>query len=130
MPTLMIIVAQRPFALPLSGISEIFNLDLDHINVVNSQMTVIVRNKAIPIFYLDEWLATDPDIIDDVFKTTRIKRSKKGHVVVVQVGTQSVGLVVDSLIGQQEVVIKPLGALLAMCLGCQGQPLRLTVVLL
>jgi two-component system chemotaxis sensor kinase CheA len=120
MPTLMIIVANRPFALPLSGISEIFNLDLSQINVVNSQMTVIVRQKAIPIFYLDEWLVTDLEMARAIFKFRRIERKKKGHVVVVQMGTKSVGLVVDSLIGQQEVVIKPLGALLSHVPGMSG----------
>ena len=43
-------------------------------------------------------------------------RARTGHVVIVQIGTQQVGFVVDNLIGQEEVVIKPLDNLL------QGTP--------
>jgi two-component system chemotaxis sensor kinase CheA len=120
MPTLMIVVADRTFALPLSGVSEIFNLDLQSVNVVNGQLAVIVRNKAIPVFYLDEWLHTDRDVIKELAKVRSVDRKKQGQVVVVQVGTMSVGLIVDSLIGQQEVVIKPLGAMLQGTPGMAG----------
>lgn len=120
MPTLMIIVADRTFAMPLSGISEIFNLDLGHTNVVNGQLTVIVREKAIPLFYLDEWLSDNPILLEEMSTRRNPKRSKEGHVVVAQVGTMSVGFVVDGLIGQEEVVIKPLGSLLQGIPGITG----------
>ena len=45
---------------------------------------------------------------------------EQGHVVIVQIGTQQVGFVVDSLIGQEEVVIKPLDALLQGTPGMAG----------
>ena len=46
--------------------------------------------------------------------------SAEGHVVIVQIGTKKVGFVVDSLIGQEEVVIKPLDALLQGTPGMAG----------
>ncbi|MCC2606187.1 chemotaxis protein CheA [Planctobacterium marinum] len=110
LPTLMIIVGEQTFALPLSSVNEIINMDLSKTNTVDGQLTMIVRSKAIPLFYLREWLRRKPGELDRA----------SGHVVVVQIGTQQVGFVVDSLIGQEEVVIKPLDALLQGTPGMAG----------
>lgn len=111
LPTLMVVVGQQTFALPLAGVSEIFHLDLTKTNLVDGQLTIIVRDKAIPLFYLEKWLLRNP--------RSEQKRSQ-GHVVIVQLGTQQMGFVVDSLIGQEEVVIKPLDALLQGAPGMAG----------
>ena len=111
LPTLMVVVGQQTFALPLAGVNEIFHLDLTKTNLVDGQLTIIVRDKAIPLFYLEKWLLRNP--------RTEQKRSQ-GHVVIVQLGTQQMGFVVDSLIGQEEVVIKPLDALLQGTPGMAG----------
>ncbi len=111
LPTLMVIVGEQTFALPLAGVSEIFHLDLTKTNVVDGQLTIIVRKKAIPLFYLEHWLVKGADCS---------QRKAQGHVVIVQIGTQQVGFVVDSLIGQEEVVIKPLDALLQGTPGMAG----------
>ncbi|WP_423788746.1 chemotaxis protein CheW, partial [Klebsiella variicola] len=57
LPTLMVGVAGHPFALPLASVNEIFHLDLRRTNVVDGQLTIIVREKSIPLFYLQNWLA-------------------------------------------------------------------------
>lgn len=110
LPTLMIIVGGQTFALPLSSVNEILNVDLKKTNTVDGQLTMIVRSKAIPLFYLREWLRRKPGEI----------HRNKGHVVVVQMGTLQVGFVVDALIGQEEVVIKPLDELLQGTPGMAG----------
>jgi two-component system chemotaxis sensor kinase CheA len=51
LPTLMVVVGEQTFALPLAGVSEIFHLDLTKTNIVDGQLTIIVREKAIPLFY-------------------------------------------------------------------------------
>ncbi|MGL4220143.1 MAG: chemotaxis protein CheW [Shewanella sp.] len=113
MPTLMVDVAKQVFALPLSSVNEIFHLDLTKTNIVDGQLTVIVRNKAVPLFYLEHWLHRN--------KTNFKHGDKKhGHVVIVQLGIMQIGFVVDALIGQEEVVIKPLGALLHGTPGMAG----------
>jgi two-component system chemotaxis sensor kinase CheA len=101
MPTLMIIVGQQRFAIPLTSVGEIFDLDLSRTNIVDDQEVVIVREKAIPLFYLRNWL---------VKNGTETAKGTQGHVLVVYVGNKRVGLVVDQLLGQEEVVIKPLGS--------------------
>jgi two-component system, chemotaxis family, sensor kinase CheA len=110
LPTLMVIVGEQTFALPLAGVNEIFHLDLTNTNLVDGQLTIIVREKAIPLFYLDQWLV----------KGCNDKPKDKGHVVIVQLGAQQIGFVVDSLIGQEEVVIKPLDRLLHGTPGMAG----------
>ncbi|AIF98168.1 chemotaxis protein CheA [Alteromonas australica] len=110
LPTLMIVVGKQTFALPLGAVNEIINMDIKKTNTVDGQLTMIVRSKAIPLFFLGEWLIRGPKNI----------HKEKGHVVVVQIGTQQVGFVVDALIGQEEVVIKPLDALLQGTPGMAG----------
>lgn len=111
MPTLMIMLGSQTFALPLVSVNEIFHMDLTKSNVVDGQECVTVREKAVPIFHLKRWLVTgamnDPN-------------PEEAHVVIVSVGTQRVGFVVDQLIGQEEVVIKPLGKMLHGTPGMAG----------
>ncbi|MGF1695944.1 chemotaxis protein CheA [Vibrio lamellibrachiae] len=112
LPTLMVGVAGHPFALPLASVNEIFHLDLSRTNVVDGQLTIIVREKSIPLFYLQNWLAPQAGVVE--------LRKGHGHVVIVQIGSQRVGFVVDTLIGQEEVVIKPLDNLLQGTPGMAG----------
>lgn len=113
LPTLMVGVAQQPFALPLASVNEIFHLDLTKTHTVDGQLTIVVREKAIPLFFLQDWLSK---------KSSRHhqQHNSYGHVVIVQTGHQRVGFVVDSLIGQEEVVIKPLDNLLKGTPGMAG----------
>ena len=110
LPTLMVIVGKQTFALPLAGVNEIFHLDLSNTNRVDGQLTIIVRDKAIPLFYLGKWLVRD----------YKEGQRENGHVVIVQLGAQQIGFVVDRLIGQEEVVIKPLDRLLNGTPGMAG----------
>lgn len=111
MPTLMVMLSDHIFALPLVNVSEIFNLDLSRTNVVDGKLVVQVRGKSIPLFYLREWLIPYDESPMD---------KSEGFVVIMNIGTRHMGFVVDQLIGQEEVVIKPLGALLQGVSGLAG----------
>jgi two-component system chemotaxis sensor kinase CheA len=113
MPTLMVMLGDQIFAFPLVSVNEIFHLDLSKTNVVDGQETIMVRNKALPLFYLRKWLVKH-------YNPSEESDSDIEHVVIVNVGTQRVGFVVDQLLGQEEVVIKPLGALLHGTKGLAG----------
>lgn len=113
MPTLMVKLGGQAFALPLASVLEILDLDLSKTNKVDNQLVVMVRNKAMPLFYLNEWLITDSDRTIDM-------QANRGHVVVVNAGGRHVGFVVDQLVGQEEVVIKALGAKLQGLEGLSG----------
>ena len=110
MPTLMVMLADQAFAFPLVNVNEIFHLDLSRTNVVDGQEVVIVRDKALPLFYLKRWL----------IRSAAHEEQREGHVVILSVGTQRIGFVVDQLVGQEEVVIKPLGKMLQGTPGMSG----------
>lgn len=111
MPTLMIMIGHQTFALPLVSVNEIFHMDLTKSHVVDGQDCIAIRDQAIPLFYLKNWL---------IRGYVPSEKPQYAHVVIVTVGTRRVGFVVDQLIGQEEVVIKPLGKMLQGTPGMAG----------
>lgn len=99
LPALMVILDGRRFAVPLASVSEILDLDLTRTHFVDDQEAIMVRSHALPLYYASRWL--HPHRL--------IEPKSDAHVVVVKVAQRKVGLVVDGLVGQEEVVIKPLG---------------------
>jgi len=112
LPTLMVRLGSRKYALPLSTVSEIFELSSKKTSIVDGREVVLNRGKAPPVFHLRKWLLNGSDASEP--------RSDESQVIMVQVANNSVGLVVDQVIGQEEVVIKPLGALLQGLPGMAG----------
>ena len=110
MPTLMFMLGKQTFAFPLVSVNEIFHMDLTKSHIVDGQDCVAIRDQAIPLFYMKDWLV----------KNSYGDRPDNAHVVIVTVGTRRVGFVVDQLIGQEEVVIKPLGKMLQGTPGMAG----------
>ncbi len=111
MPTLMIMLGDQSFALPLVNVVEIFHLDLSKTNVVDGRECIVVRDKVFPLFHIKRWL---------VRGGASESAPANAHVVIVAMGTKRVGFVVDQLIGQEEVVIKPLGRALQGTPGMAG----------
>ncbi len=112
LPTLMVIVSGRKYAVPLSVVNEIFEMADKEVNVVDGQATITVRDRAVPLFRMTDWLGLRGEPPG--------QRSETDQVVMVQHGAQLMALVVDSVIGQEEVVIKPLGELLRIVEGFAG----------
>ena len=112
MPTLMVRLgdAEQTFALPLVNVNEIIELDDNRINKVDGKPVMIVRGKPIPLFYLNGLLNNSGNHYE----------GSAAHVVIVSIGTSHVGLLVDKLLGREEVVIKPLGAMLQGTRGLAG----------
>jgi len=111
MSTLMVRLKEQLFSLPLVNVNEIFHLDLTKTNTMDGKRVVLVRGKTLPLYYLNNWLVNGE---------SNAPIPDEGHVVVVHIGTQKVGFIVDELIGQEEVVIKPLGAMLHGISGLAG----------
>jgi len=108
MPTLMVMLADQVYALPLTSVVEIFNFDESMTKIVDGQEVILIRNKPLPIYHLNKWLSkSDSDVHDK-------------RVVVVNAAGKEFGFVVEKLLGQEEVVIKPLGALLQGTKGMSG----------
>lgn len=96
---LMVNLNEEKFAIPLNNIKEITNIATKDITMVQNQEVVLYRNKTLPIIRMKEVLEIEHESValEDLI------------VVIVKKGDVEAGLVVDSLIGQQEIVIKSLG---------------------
>ena len=96
---LMVNLNQEKFAIPLNNIKEITTIETNKITMVQDQEVVLYRNKTLPIIRMKDVLDIeyDPEELNELI------------VVIVKKGDIEAGLVVDSLIGQQEIVIKSLG---------------------
>ncbi|MFZ2207360.1 MAG: chemotaxis protein CheA [Porticoccaceae bacterium] len=103
LPTLMVGVGRHIFALPLSSVSEIFQFDGCKTTVVDNKPCVLVREKVLPLFDLRHWLVRNA--------CDRLEPGGE-QVVIAHLGGQRVGLITSRVLGQEEVVIKPLGVLL------------------
>jgi len=112
LPTLMVQLGSRKFALPLSTVNEIFELSSKKTSIIDGKKVVLNRGKAPPIFYLRKWLLNNDE--------SHLEYEGDPQVIMVQVGSSSVGFIVDQVIGQEEVVIKPLGAMLHGLPGVAG----------
>ncbi len=96
---LLVIVGEEKYAIPLNNIKEITNIERDQIRVVEGRDIVLYRGKTLPLVDLGQVL--------DVEK--RDLNSSDINVIVVKKGDKDLGIVVDELLGQQEIVIKSLG---------------------
>jgi len=110
-PTLMVMLGKQIFAIPLANVNEIIEMSSVKTNVVEGKDVAIIRNHPLPLFYINRWLVRARD---------QAMEREKCYVVVVKVGTRQMACVVDNLIAQEEVVIKPLGALLHGVPGLAG----------
>ena len=111
-PTLMVIVGGQIFAIPLANVNEIIQYDSVRTNVVDGQSVAIVRDHPLPLYFLRNWLIKNSDGKEETYDTS--------YIVVIKLGASHIACVVDQLISQEEVVIKPLGALLHGLPGLSG----------
>lgn len=114
LPTLMVAFGEDSYSIPLTSVQEIFDYNPDETNRIDGQMMVQLRERSIPLYFLQEWLAPD------IEPHTEGNEAERDKVVIVNVGGQRVGLVVQQVKGQEEVVIKPLGVMLQKVAGYAG----------
>ncbi|WP_312517777.1 chemotaxis protein CheA [Anaerospora sp.] len=101
---LLVKVCEEIYAIPLGSIDSTINIKYEDIKTIQSQEVILLRGQIIPIVRLSNVLnvpEASEEEQDDLF------------VVIVHMGDQRAGIIVDTLIGQQEIVIKSLGKLLA-----------------
>lgn len=106
---LMVSVQDEIYAIPLSSVDETTMITTSDIKMVQNQEVIMLRGNVLPLYRLSNLLSvSDQSEADDMY------------VVVVRKADRQIGLVVDSLIGQQEIVIKSLGRLLSGIPGLAG----------
>jgi two-component system chemotaxis sensor kinase CheA len=97
-PALLVRVLDELFTIPLSVVDETLRVFKDEISVIEGVDVMYLRDETIPLIRLRE-----------VFKmSARAEMAEKFFVVIVNTGEKRVGLIVDHMLGQEEVVIKPL----------------------
>ncbi|MCW5205755.1 chemotaxis protein CheW [Desulfobulbus sp. F5] len=95
---LMVRVGKEKFTIPLTSVEETLRIFRHEISQIEGVDVIYIRDTTMPIFQLGRIYSIDRSQEEE----------DKMFVVVVSTGTQEVGLVVDELLGQEEVVIKPL----------------------
>lgn len=96
---LLVKVGPETFALPLGVIERVIKLNEGDIISTHGDEIYIYKNKAIPIVRVNEKLNLE-------------SQDGGSHIIIVLLGDQYYGLIVDELLGQQEIVIKKLGSVL------------------
>lgn len=97
---LMVVIGNEKYAISLGSIQNIEDISPDDIKLVQAKEVIHIRGSVIPIIRLNKILDIESD-----------ESSKDGNmtVIIVKKGDKQAGLVVDELMGQQEIVIKSMG---------------------
>ncbi|CRZ34541.1 two-component system chemotaxis sensor kinase CheA [Herbinix hemicellulosilytica] len=98
MQALMVKISSEKYALPLGNIQTVENVASKDIKIVNNTEVLDLRGKLIPIIRLG-----------DILDCNKGEDKDELFVVVVKKGERMAGMVVDELLGQQEIVIKSIG---------------------
>ncbi|MDY0384440.1 MAG: chemotaxis protein CheA [Geobacter sp.] len=106
---LIITCAGRTYALPITSVVESLLLVPEEIRTVENKEVITLRETTLPLLRLDRFLAVN-----------RIDTPIEQYVVVVGAAEKRLGLVVDDLLGQQDIVIKPLGEVFRSIRGISG----------
>jgi two-component system chemotaxis sensor kinase CheA len=102
---LMVIIGDEKYAIPLDSIQSIEDVSPADIKFVENKEVINLRGSVLPLIRLNK-----------VLDTESIKNPDEDMVVVIaRKGDQLAGLVIDELMGQQEIVIKPLGKYTNKC---------------
>ena len=105
-------VGKETFAIPISNVIETISLQQEEIKIVRGTMTTVLRNNILPLQPLDHILHIE-----------RMEKRKAGdamYAVVIQKEDKQFGLVVDRLVGEQEITIKNIGSSLKKTKGISG----------
>ncbi len=107
---LLVGVSGETFAIPLSSVLEVVHTSQPEVSTVNGRQVIRLRETVLPLV----------DISDLLDVPGRDENPAAFYTVVVGVANRKFGIVVDRLVGQKEIVIKPLGAYLRNIPGIAG----------
>lgn len=107
---LLVKVNNETYALPLSSVEEVVAASKENIGMVNQKETIRIRQNVLPLIRLNETLGSE----------SQDKSLGGKYVVIMGIDIHRVGLVVDELLGQQEIVIKSIGEYLGHVQGMAG----------
>lgn len=112
--SLLVGVQEEYYAIPLASVIETVRISQDEIYTVENKSVLRLRNEVLPLVRLADIFG-----VDSVFDN-----SEQAYVVVIGLAENKIGVIVDFLIGQEEVVIKSLGSYLKGTEGIAGATIR------
>ncbi|MDO9266324.1 MAG: response regulator [Sulfurimonas sp.] len=111
---LLVGVQEEHYAIPLASVLETVRISKDEVYTVEGRSVMRLREDVLSLAH-----------IGDIFEVERILDSSEyAYVVVLGLGTSKLGLIVDTLVGQEEIVIKSLGEFLKGIDGIAGATIR------
>jgi len=111
---LLVGVQEEHYAIPLASVLETVRISKDEIYTVEGRSVMRLRDDVLSLVH-----------IGDIFEVERIlDANEHAYVVVLGLGTSKLGLIVDTLVGQEEIVIKSLGEYLKGIEGIAGATIR------
>ena len=119
LPVLLVQVADEIYALPLRSVLETAQTNPKHLHLVEGSEVLCLRGETLPLLRLDQLFPARSDLNAMTSeKSDEVGQSQK--VVVLGVAEKRIALLVDSLLGQESTVIKPLGSYLHRCSSLAG----------
>jgi two-component system chemotaxis sensor kinase CheA len=116
---LLVRLASGVYVTPLASVQETMKIDRDQIHTINQREMILHRGMGLPLLRLQKLFYAD--VINDPLETGETETDPESlYVVVVGVAERRVGLIVDSLLGEQEIVIKSLGKFIGDIRGISG----------
>ncbi|MBA4310958.1 MAG: chemotaxis protein CheA, partial [Chlorobiaceae bacterium] len=110
-PGMIVRVKNTQLIIPLNSVFEVVRRSINEISTINGSEVIRMRDEIVPLVTVDHLFRDDSE-----FK----KNIEWQYIVVVGIGEKKFGIKVDGLIGQKEVVIKPLGNYLGTVPGVAG----------
>jgi two-component system, chemotaxis family, sensor kinase CheA len=112
---LLVRVAGGIYALPIHAVTETLRIEPHQVHRINSREAIQLRETVLPLVPLRQVFGIE---LDD--EPEEVASDGSRLVVAVHTSTRQVGLIVEGLVGEQEVVIKPLGHLVGGVPGVSG----------
>jgi two-component system chemotaxis sensor kinase CheA len=116
---LVVEIAERSFCMPLASVEEAIVLDPALVRTFEGREVMTQRGATLPICRLGKLFGIE-SAVQAAAETQTGSARTKAFVVIASVGNRRLGFVVDRLVGQQDIVIKPLGKSLKMVRGFAG----------
>jgi len=108
MGALMVEVGNVLYAIPLNNVIELVKMKNESIKSVNKNNVFMLRDTIVPIMDVSKIMSI------------AVNGNDSGYLVICKIGEKTVGVRVDSVIGQEEIVIKPLGEFMGNINGIGG----------
>ncbi len=116
---MLVSVADQTYCIPLTYISETMKISQHQIKTIEHCEVISYQDGVLPLIGLKSRFGFESSKTPSSVTDVKVQKTKIS-VVVVETGEKKVGLVVDSFLGQQEIVIKPLKGFLKEIKGASG----------